>query len=164
MSEVLIPIPGRLHSVATEGHVAGADEIYDDDLNKLQSTINSDVNNSLSNLGSSISDEVQRAQTAEQANADAIGAIEEKIPSEASSSNQLADKAHVADSIEHITYNSGTGKLQKTVGDTTTDITTIVQSGFVPTYNTSTGITTMTPVGGATIAANTSTGIISMTF
>ena len=29
-NENLIPIPGRLHSVATEGHVAGADEIYDD--------------------------------------------------------------------------------------------------------------------------------------
>jgi len=30
-NENLIPIPGRLHSVATEGHVAGADEIYDDE-------------------------------------------------------------------------------------------------------------------------------------
>lgn len=39
-SEQLIPIPGRLHSLAPEGHVAGADEIYDDDLQKSQSEIN----------------------------------------------------------------------------------------------------------------------------
>ena len=42
-NEQLIPVPGRLHSLASEGHVAGADEIYDDDLQKLQSTINADV-------------------------------------------------------------------------------------------------------------------------
>ena len=30
-NENLIPIPGRLHSVATEGHVAGANEIIDDE-------------------------------------------------------------------------------------------------------------------------------------
>ena len=41
-SEVLIPIPGRLHSVATAGHVAGADEIYDDQLGKNQETLNSE--------------------------------------------------------------------------------------------------------------------------
>ena len=39
-SEQLIPIPGRLHSLAPEGHVAGADEIYDDDLQKSQSEVN----------------------------------------------------------------------------------------------------------------------------
>lgn len=42
-NENLIPVPGRLHSVASEGHVAGADEIYDDTLQKLQSEINADV-------------------------------------------------------------------------------------------------------------------------
>ena len=42
-NEQLIPIPGRLHSLAPEGHVAGADEIYDDDLQKSQSDINADV-------------------------------------------------------------------------------------------------------------------------
>ena len=39
-NETLIPIPGRLHSVATEGHVAGADEIFDDDRSQLQSDLN----------------------------------------------------------------------------------------------------------------------------
>ena len=42
-NEQLIPIPGRLHSLASEGHVAGADEIYDDTQEKLQSEINADV-------------------------------------------------------------------------------------------------------------------------
>ena len=39
-NEQLIPIPGRLHSLAPEGHVAGADEIYDDALGKTQAQIN----------------------------------------------------------------------------------------------------------------------------
>lgn len=42
-NENLIPIPGRLHSVATEGHVSGADEIYDDTQQKDQETINSEL-------------------------------------------------------------------------------------------------------------------------
>ena len=42
-NETLIPIPGRLHSVATEGHVSGADEIYDDTQQKNQATINSEL-------------------------------------------------------------------------------------------------------------------------
>jgi hypothetical protein len=42
-NENLIPIPGRLHSVATEGHVAGAGEIYDDDLQMNQAEINAIV-------------------------------------------------------------------------------------------------------------------------
>lgn len=39
-SEILIPIPGRLHSITDVAHVAGADEIYDDLLSKSQETLN----------------------------------------------------------------------------------------------------------------------------
>lgn len=52
-NETLIPIPGRLHSVATEGHVAGADEIYDDIIGALQSVINgnkADKSDTVSNV------------------------------------------------------------------------------------------------------------------
>ncbi len=52
-NETLIPIPGRLHSVATEGHVAGADEIYDDTIGALQSVINgnkADKSDTVSNV------------------------------------------------------------------------------------------------------------------
>ena len=49
--ENLINIPGRLHSVAIEQHVAGANEIYDDNQNKLQDEINSIlVTNSITNV------------------------------------------------------------------------------------------------------------------
>ena len=51
-NEVLIPIPGRLHSVATEGHVAGADEIYDDTQQKDQGTINSELISAVGTGGS----------------------------------------------------------------------------------------------------------------
>lgn len=51
-NENLIPIPGRLHSVATEGHVAGANEIYDDTQSKDQATINSEVLEAIGTGGS----------------------------------------------------------------------------------------------------------------
>lgn len=50
-NENLIPIPGRLHSVASEGHVSGADEIYDDTLQKTQATINQEVSEALGEGG-----------------------------------------------------------------------------------------------------------------
>lgn len=42
-NENLIPIPGRLHSVAIEGHIAGADEIFDDSKGENQETINDGI-------------------------------------------------------------------------------------------------------------------------
>ena len=38
-----INIPGRLHSVATDGQVAGANEIYDDNLQKFQQEVNTEL-------------------------------------------------------------------------------------------------------------------------
>lgn len=43
VNETLINVPGRLHSVASEHHLGGANEIYDDDLNRLQSNINAEA-------------------------------------------------------------------------------------------------------------------------
>ena len=51
---------------------------------------------------SAIGDEETRAKAAEKQNADDIDAIEAKIPSAASSSNQLADKAYVDGEIDNI--------------------------------------------------------------
>lgn len=44
-SDKLIPVGGRLHSIATEGQVAGADEIFDDvyDGGKFQNVINAEI-------------------------------------------------------------------------------------------------------------------------
>ena len=44
MSNKIINIPGRLHSVSTEGVVTGADEILDDSLNKTQTQFNQETN------------------------------------------------------------------------------------------------------------------------
>lgn len=46
-NETLIPIPGRLKSVATEGHVAGADQIIDDEIGESQQSINANYNTKL---------------------------------------------------------------------------------------------------------------------
>ena len=40
----------------------------------------------------------------------------------------------------------------------------VVSSGFLIAYNTSTGITSLTPIGGATAAYNTTTGMTALTF
>ena len=45
-----INIPGRLHSVATDGQVAGANEIYDDEQQKFQQEINNDLHNEYETL------------------------------------------------------------------------------------------------------------------
>jgi len=47
MSETLIDIPGRLHSVATEGIVTGANEVMDDNIGEPQSQINANYNQKL---------------------------------------------------------------------------------------------------------------------
>ena len=44
MSNKIINIPGRLHSVSTEGVVTGANEILDDSLNKTQTQFNQETN------------------------------------------------------------------------------------------------------------------------
>lgn len=48
-NNVYSPIPARLHSVATEGVVSGADEIFDDAKGKRQSVINQETDASLDN-------------------------------------------------------------------------------------------------------------------
>lgn len=47
VNEPLINVPGRLHSTATQGHIAGANELYDDDLGQLQSEINANAQNAI---------------------------------------------------------------------------------------------------------------------
>jgi hypothetical protein len=62
-TETLIPIPGRLHSVASEGHVAGADEIYDDTSSMLQSAINASVSGNITTLQSDKADKSATVST-----------------------------------------------------------------------------------------------------
>lgn len=76
----------------------------------------------------------------------------------------LSGKADVSSTVSNVSYDSATGKLRQTINGQTTDITDVVKSGFVPTFNSETGIMTMTPKGAATIAPDAQTGLIQMTF
>lgn len=49
MSEQKIPIPARLYNAAVNGHVAGTEDIIDDNKNKTQQEINTDVDTELEN-------------------------------------------------------------------------------------------------------------------
>lgn len=71
-------------------------------------------------------------------------------------------KTELEAEIEHISYSNGA--LNKTVGGNTTKICDVVTSGFKMEYSSSTGIKSLTPVGGATGAFNDSTGIKAITF
>lgn len=103
----------------------------------LQNNINAEKTareNADTTLQGNITAEQQRAQAAEQQNASDIDAIEAKIPSAASSSNQLADKAFVNSSINSNTatfkgtFNS-LAELQAVTGATNNDY------GFVIEYD-----------------------------
>jgi hypothetical protein len=78
--------------------------------------------------------------------------------------NTLSGKADKTATVSSVTYDSSANMLKQTINGVTTDITPIVQSGFVPQFNGITGIMELNPVGGATIAPNATTGIIEMTF
>lgn len=71
-------------------------------------------------------------------------------------------KTELEAEIEHISYSNGA--LNKTVGGNTTKICDVVTSGFKMEYSSSTGIKSLTPVGGAVGAFNNSTGIKAITF
>lgn len=45
-----IPVPGRFNCIASDRHLAGANQIYDDTMEKLQSTINSEYYVSLNSV------------------------------------------------------------------------------------------------------------------
>lgn len=78
--------------------------------------------------------------------------------------SKLGGKADKTATVSSVTYDSSANMLKQTINGVTTDITPVVQSGFVPQFNGTTGIMELNPVGGATIAPNATTGIIKMTF
>lgn len=72
MSEHMMPIPSRIYNAAVGGHICGTEDIIDDDKNKTQKQINSEVEESLgtggsvdSRIASAVATETLRAQTAE---------------------------------------------------------------------------------------------------
>ena len=66
--------------------------------------------------------------------------------------------------VDDVTFDSSTGELRRTKNGTTSKVCDVVTSGFKMEYNSSTGIKSLTPVGGATGAFNDSTGIKAIAF
>lgn len=76
----------------------------------------------------------------------------------------LAGKSDKTSTVSNVTYDSATGELKKTINGTTTKVCDVVTSGFKMEYSSSTGIKSLTPVGGAVGAFDNSTGIKAITF
>lgn len=85
MTEKIIFIPARLKSSVVGGHVTGASDIIDDARNKPQDVINSEVSEDSADIH------------------EHINIIEGKIPSAASSSNKLVDKASLTAETQRAT-------------------------------------------------------------
>ncbi len=73
-------------------------------------------------------------------------------------------KTEIEAEMESISYNSTTGKLQKTIGGQTTDIVSIVNSGFHLTNDETTGTDTFTAIGQATITVDNVNGTDEFSF
>lgn len=114
-NETLIPVGGRLHSVAVEGHVAGADEIYDDDLQKLQSTINAETKAEIG--ANNQSGTVKGRITALEESVGAGGSIDTRIDAAV---NELDSEVSIEDNNDtnplNITVTQTNGKLTEVTG------------------------------------------------
>ena len=67
-NENLIPIPGRLHSVASDEIVSGANEIYDDKLSDNQENLNTGFTNDIDTIYNTIGDNNEKGAIMEQLN------------------------------------------------------------------------------------------------
>lgn len=168
MAETPLFIPARLKSAVVGGHVTGTADILDDTKSKTQAVINQETEDTLGALQDSITEnstaiatEQSRAEAAEKANADAIAANANAIATNVAA---IALKADKSTAVTNVSYDATTTELRKTVNGTTTKICNIVQSGYWPAFSSTTGIVSMTPIGGATITPNATTGLIAMTF
>lgn len=175
MAETPLFIPARLKSAVVGGHVTGTADILDDTRGMTQAVINQETEDTLEALRGSITEnstaiaanttaiatEKSRAEAAEKANAEAIATNADAI---ATNEAAIALKADKSTAVTNVAYDATTTELRKTVNGTTTKICNIVQSGYWPAFNSTTGIVSMTPIGGATIAPNATTGFIAMTF
>ena len=99
-NENLIPIPGRLHSVASDEIVSGADEIYDDKLSDNQENLNTGFTNDIDTIYNTIGDNNEKGAIMEQLNT--IDGRLDIIDGEISALNSIP--------IEVVQLNSSTGK------------------------------------------------------
>ena len=71
---------------------------------------------------------------------------------------------HIDTKVGNVSYNSSTGKLQKTIDGTTSDVVTIVTSGFSLTEDDVNGLDTLAPIGSAAITDDNNNGLDILTF
>ena len=76
----------------------------------------------------------------------------------------ISGKADKSSTVSNVSYNSTSGKLQKTINGTTSDVCDIVTSGFEITTDETTGEDTFTALGSATVTHNDTTGADEFTF
>lgn len=99
-NENLIPIPGRLHSVASDEIVSGANEIYDDKLSDNQENLNTGFTNDIDTIYNTIGDNNEKGAIMEQLNT--IDGRLDTIDGEISALNRIP--------IEVVQLNPSTGK------------------------------------------------------
>ena len=78
--------------------------------------------------------------------------------------SEMSKKADKTATVSNVSFNSSTGKLQKTVNGSTTDVCDVVNSGFRITEDDTNGIDTFTAVGQATITDDNTNGLDIMNF
>ena len=76
----------------------------------------------------------------------------------------IDNKADKTDTVSSVSYDSSTGKLRQTVNGTTTDVVSVVNSGFSLTEDDTNGLDTITAIGTATITDDDTNGLDVMTF
>ena len=72
--------------------------------------------------------------------------------------NIIGDLDTDTNTVTDVSFNSSTGKLQKTVNGSTSDVCDVVTSGFRITTDETTGTDIFTAVGGATVTHDDTTG------
>lgn len=91
---------------------------------------------------------------------ESIEPVTVEVYTKAETNALLNDKSDKTDTVSNVSYDSESGKLQETINGTTTDIVSIVNSGFRFEFND--GVLNLIPVGTAT--ATVTNGVLNLTF
>ena len=78
--------------------------------------------------------------------------------------DKVDNKADKTATVSNVTYDSTTGKLRQTVNGTTSDVVSVVNSGFSLTEDDTNGLDIFTAIGTATITDDNTNGLDVMAF
>ena len=91
---------------------------------------------------------------------ESIDPVTVEVYTKAETNALLNDKSDKTATVSNVSYDSETGKLQKTINGTTSDVVDIVNSGFRFEFNN--GVLNLIPIGTAT--ASVTNGVLNLTF